>query len=314
MTTIADPTTVTLPELLQHRVTAKQLSLSSGVKVQTDQAGGRRSAFRGRGIDFDEFRAYQAGDDIRDIDWRVTARSGKAHIKVFKEERERPVLIIADLGSRQFFASQQAFKSVLTCHIAAVVGWAAVENGDRVGCLISSEASAHKDNRPRGNRPGALRLCKQLEEQHESLKQLTELHGNTTDDHLNCTLASASKLAKPGSLICIISDFGAWNDESEQYLRRLKQHCEVICLQLLDPLDLSLPKAGLYPAESAQHKGVIDSRGDAQRQQYQQESQALQLRVERYCAKTGCDYLQLTTAQPIVEQLKAALNKRGRVR
>ncbi len=120
-------------ELIRLRAAARGLELGARRRALSAQAGGYLSAYRGRGLEFDEVRAYQDSDDARSIDWRVTARRGTPHTKLFREERERPVLLLPDLHPGMYFGSRRQFKSVLAGRLAALLGWAAVRAGDRVG-------------------------------------------------------------------------------------------------------------------------------------------------------------------------------------
>ena len=118
--------------------------ISNAVRAQV--AGGHLSAFRGRGMEYHESRPYQPGDDIRSIDWRVTARSGQTHTKVYREERERPVLLWLDLSNSMFFGTQVCFKSVLASKLAALLAWSSVQHGDRLGyCLLYTSDAADDD-------------------------------------------------------------------------------------------------------------------------------------------------------------------------
>ena len=126
---------VDVNELIALRFPVRQLKLSRRNRALNALAGPNKSNFRGRGIDFEEVRNYQAGDDIRTIDWRVTARTGAAHTKLFREERERPVLVVVDQRNSMFFGSQFCFKSVLAAQLGALVAWSALSDNDRVGGL-----------------------------------------------------------------------------------------------------------------------------------------------------------------------------------
>ena len=133
--------------------------ISNSVKAQL--AGGHLSAFRGRGMEYHESRPYQPGDDIRAIDWRVTARSGRTHTKVYREERERPVLLWLDLTRSMFFGTQTCFKSVLASKLAALLAWSSVQHGDRLGYLFFSEQQ-HVEIRPARGKHTALQFIQQL--------------------------------------------------------------------------------------------------------------------------------------------------------
>ena len=121
---------VTLEQLIRLRAAARGLELGSRHLAISSQAGGYRSAYRGRGLEFDEVRAYQTTDDARTIDWRVTARRGRPHTKIFREERERPVLVLVDLHPGMYFGSRLRFKSVLASQAAALIAWAAEQSAD----------------------------------------------------------------------------------------------------------------------------------------------------------------------------------------
>ena len=138
---------LTIDELLALRREALALDLSSNYRVSSTLAGGYRSKFRGRGMDFDEVRLYQPGDDIRNIDWRVTARTGKPHTKLFREERERPLFLLLDQSKHLFFGSRVAFKSVIAARAASLLIWASITAGSRIGAVLFDD-SGHLEHRP----------------------------------------------------------------------------------------------------------------------------------------------------------------------
>ena len=134
---------VSLPELIALRLRAQRLARPAA-RVSGIHAATQASRFRGRGVDYAESRIYQPGDDIRQMDWRVTARTGKPHTKVFREERNRPVIVWLDLRRPMLFATRGAFKGVRAAEAAALVAWSAVANGDRLGGLVFSETEHHE--------------------------------------------------------------------------------------------------------------------------------------------------------------------------
>src|SRR4029077_9436130 len=137
------PVHVTLADLMRLRVAGEALQLTAP-RVRVAVSGGHLSPYKGRGVEFDESRLYQPGDDLRTIDWRVTARTGKPHTKVFREERNRPVFVWLDLRRPMLFATRGAYKGVRAAEIAALIAWSAVANGDRLGGLVFSEAEHHE--------------------------------------------------------------------------------------------------------------------------------------------------------------------------
>ena len=151
---------VSTQHLIQLRHAAQSLPLKTA-KVRALQTGQYYSPFRGRGMEFDEVRLYQPGDDVRTLDWRVTARTGKAHTKLFREERERAVYVWVDFRNPMFFATRGVFKSVMAAKIAALLSWSAHHQRDRVGGLLFSD-DQHYELRPRGGKSSVLHLSQLL--------------------------------------------------------------------------------------------------------------------------------------------------------
>ena len=160
---------VELDDLIAMRFPARQLRLARRNRALSALAGPNKSNFRGRGIEFEEVRNYQPGDDIRSIDWRVTARTGSAHTKLFQEERERPVLVAVDQRSNMFFGSSHCFKSVLAAQLAGLLAWSALDAGDRVGGLVFNGAT-HRELRPRRSRKAVLALRAGIAEYNLALR------------------------------------------------------------------------------------------------------------------------------------------------
>src|SRR5690606_436223 len=159
---------VTLQQLFDQRHVAHNLELDYNSRTRLGMTGAHISKIRGRGVDFEEHRAYQPGDDIRTIDWRVTARTGRPFTKVFREERERPVIIGIDQSASMYFGSQVAFKSVVAAEAAAIICWTTVDNGDRVGGVVFNE-SEQDLIKPRRGKRSALRLLNALSENNQRL-------------------------------------------------------------------------------------------------------------------------------------------------
>jgi len=206
--------------------------------VRAARSGNYLSSFRGRGMEFDEARPYAPGDDVRSLDWRVTARTGKAHTKLFREERERPVFLSVDLRNPMFFATRGVYKAVLAARLAALVAWSAVQRGDRVGGQIVAEA-ASEELRPEHGRGAVLRLLQKLTEAAPA----PPAAGTGGMDE---ALSRLSRHARPGSLVFIISDFRGLGAAGETSLIRLRRHCDVALAFLSDPLEESLPQRGRY--------------------------------------------------------------------
>ena len=184
-----------LRDLIRLRYTAREMTDLTGNKTSNPLAGLLSSNFRGRGIDFSEVRVYQPGDDVRTIDWRVTARTQVAHTKVFQEEKERPVLILVDQSASMYFGSQVTFKSVLAARTAAIIAWAALERGDRVGGLVFSELG-HREVRPRRNKRAVLRLLNEMHDFNHALKKESISESATYSDNYFTEALSNIKIGR----------------------------------------------------------------------------------------------------------------------
>ncbi len=235
-----------LAALLRCRFSAQDLKLFAHQPARSLLSGPERTRFRGRGMDFEEVRLYQPGDDIRSIDWRVTARTQVAHTKIFREERERPVFMLVDQRSPLFFGSTRCFKSVLAAHIAALLGWAALANGDRLGALIFGDYS-QRDVRPRRSKHAVLELLHQMQDyNHRLTSPITPAPATLPSgqlqkaNSLNAMLADARRIAKPGCALFIISDFHDLDTGAEQQLFELARHTDVTLIHVYDRIERQL--------------------------------------------------------------------------
>ena len=183
---------VQLKPLIDLASKATLMNIQRG-RIKANQSGGYASRFKGRGMEFDEVRQYQAGDDVRTIDWRVTARTNKTHSKVFHEERERPVFISVDMRAAMQFATQGVFKSVQAANIAALIAWAAQSNGDKVGGQVFAQHGC-QELKPAAGRASVLHFLNALVQ-----PTLVEAKEISLDD----VLQRLSQHARPGSLVYI---------------------------------------------------------------------------------------------------------------
>ena len=187
-------------------------------------------------MEFEDVRAYQPGDDIRAIDWRVTARTQVTHTKRYREEQEKPVFTLVDQRSPMFFGSHPCFKSVYACHLAALLNWAALHSGDRTGGLVIG-TKRYADIRPSHNHSAINRWLQQLVAFNHQLKTPTLADELTLADALRCL----QRISKPGSSIFLISDYHDFNKECEQLLCRLAVHCQLNLIWVIDELEINLP-------------------------------------------------------------------------
>jgi len=223
----------TLEDLIRLSQPAAGLTLARPT-VRALQSGQYLSAFKGRGMEFDETRPYTQGDDARNLDWRVTARTGKPHTKLFREERERPVFLTVDYRSAMFFATRGMFKSAMASRLAALIAWSARRHGDRIGGQIFSEAESVEFKPEHGHR-AVLRLLKTLVDQANSQTV------GVSEIALQDALARLPRHARPGSLVFVFSDFRHLTAAGEISLSRLSRHCDLVLVFIFDPLEQHLP-------------------------------------------------------------------------
>jgi len=224
-------------QLLSLRFAATDLSLPAQRNSRANLSGDARTRFRGRGMEFEEVRVYHPGDDIRNIDWRVTARTRVPHTKLFREERDRPTFIIIDQRSSLFFGSHRCFKSVLAARLAVLLAWAGLGNNDRVGGLVVGDQH-YQDIKPKRSKHAVLELIHQITGYNQLLKAPYAPQAQVT---LQSILKDARRLAKPGSALYIVSDFHDFDTPCEEQLHSLARHTDTSLLHVLDPLEHHLP-------------------------------------------------------------------------
>lgn len=310
-TSAANPAVrVGLAELIRLQADARALRLPSARPVRSRQSGLQRSPRRGRGMAFAEVRLYQPGDDIRSIDWRVTARRQEPHTKLYEEERERPVLLICDLGDSLFFASEGAYKQVRCAQLAALLAWLGLWAGDQVGGIVFN-ARQTIVMRPARRKKSVLRLL-------DTLADLQHAPAQTTDPEpsrytLDTALREARRVAHTGSRIFVISDLLGIGDDTPALLGALARHNTVTALQLSDPLEERLPASGRFAV--AGPDGPLWFNGGDRRFQ-----QAFSARVERHeeqvdhCLRTaGVSRRRIRTGEEPARALAQVLGPRGRI-
>ncbi|HUH31167.1 MAG TPA: DUF58 domain-containing protein [Rhodanobacter sp.] len=253
-----DRTTVSLRALLALRERIGRVRLQPLVS-RAAHAGQQSSRLYGRGMDYAESRAYQAGDDVRRLDWRLTARSGKLHTKLFQEDREGSVLIVLDTHASMRFGTRTRFKSVQAARAAAAVAWCAVRAGERVG--IVGFGPVNRVLRPQGGVRGALAVC-------GALAQWDGLPAAADDEALSAALLRARRLAHGASRVVLVSDGFSCDAAARAPLHELTQHAAVGVLLVADTLELALPPIGSYPLEYNGQRELAVLRSERQRRDF----------------------------------------------
>jgi uncharacterized protein (DUF58 family) len=307
-----------LRELLSMRFLSQTLSLPKSKKIKQQQSGGHQSRFKGRGMEFSEVRAYQPGDDVRSIDWRVTARRQKPHTKVFHESRERPIIIVCDQSQSMFFGSRTCFKSVLAARAAALLAWTCLSHNDRVGGVVFSN-NANNEVRPARSRKELLRLFHMIESYNHAL-HLADGSPKQKDTHnhfepspnpstvpLNKALIETTRIVKPGSLVIILSDFLGLNEHSASYISRIAKHNELLLIRCQDQLEDRLPPPGQYSVSDGADQFTIDSASTATQQAFATWHAQIDTKLKDYQSKYRAEVRHLYTHQDLSTEMRTLI-------
>lgn len=301
----ADEATVpVLDSLIRLRSEAAGLGLSPRNKNLSVQAGGYISPYRGRGMDFEEVRIYQPGDDIRTMDWRVTARTGEPHTKVYREEHERPVLFVVDQGPSMSFGTRVNFKCVVAAKAAALLAWAAMGNNDRVGGVVFC-GHTHTELRPTARRRGVLQLCRAL------CTATPDAHSEDAGrEPLNIALSRVERITRPGSVLFLLSDFRAADAETERHVMRLSRHCDVVVILIYDPLEADPPEPDRYPITDGRGFFTLDTTTLDIQNAYRERFTEQRDSMRRMCRRYGAHFLSLATHEPVAATLRSGMRVR----
>ena len=284
------PVSVELQSLIALKPAGETIRLTAP-RIRALAIGGHLSPFKGRGVEFDESRPYQAGDDLRTIDWRVTARTGKPYTKVFREERNRPVIVWLDLRRSMLFATRGAYKAVVAAELAALIGWSAVGNGDQLGGLVFSDVE-HHELRPRLGRRAALRLVQTICGSPCWREASPEGPGGGDTDH---ALLRLTRVARPGSMLFLISDFRGLTDASERHIRQLASHDDLFLVHVFDPIEAELPPPGRYRIQLGGRSFAIETSDAALRARYRAQFESRRARIEALGRLPGVSLMQCAT-------------------
>ena len=303
------PVTITQTELIQLSGPARTIGLDV-IRVNSLQTGHYVSNFKGRGMEFDESRPYQPGDDPRSIDWRVTARSAEAYTKLFREERERPVLIMTDLRSNMHFATKGCFKSVCASRAAALLSWAAHHRGDRVGGIIFGD-TGHRELKPRLGRQAALHYLHQLAI-HSSWASKDALGDKIIDLPFDESIAMLRRVTYPGSLVIILSDFIGFSRAVQSYMAEISRQNELMLIFIADPIEQTLPPPGRYRLVGDNEELDIDTGIKAARADYSKNFENRSKLLSNFCGRYGIKLLEMQTNDDVVKKLQALLGRKRR--
>lgn len=294
---------VALSDLTAMKRFVRLLSFDTRGVSRSEGFGQHRSPFRGRGMEFDEVRSYHAGDDVRLIDWRVTARTGKPYTKLYREERDRPVLFLGDFRSFMKFGTRKAFKSVVAAKALAALAWASRENGDKIGALIVSSDGFVKVAPHR-------QMRRLMEVFNAAVSACNDLRSVGGEPALSDVLAELRRVSKTGGRVFVLSDFHDFDADSEKHLAAIGAHCDTVCVQIFDPLEADPPPSGTYRVSDGQNIMTLPADDDAWRAAYTRRFETARKRVSDFCLAHKMLYVPVRTDDDLIRTLRSALFER----
>jgi uncharacterized protein (DUF58 family) len=259
-------------------------------------------------MDFSEVRNYQAGDEIRHMEWRVTARTGRPHTKLYQEERERPVVMLTDFNPSMLFGTRMAFKSVVAARLSALIAWTAVKQGDRIGALCYS-ADTHNEFMPRARESGVLPILASLS---GYTKQINSINLHPEPMPMSQALLRLRRVARPGSTLVLISDFYQMNQDCESHLNRLRASNDMLVYHVCDPLELAPPAPALYAVTNGKQNLLLDTTNRGVSQAYQQWCQQRCEQVQAQCKRLQIQYNQVTSRDDLPMLVYQTFPRRSR--
>ena len=314
-----DGVTATLAELVRCRPDRGLGGFAPGGRVTTHVAGRAASPFRGRGMEFDEARVYRPGDDVRAIDWRVTARTGTVHTKLFREERERPVLVLVDARASMRFGTRVRFKSVLAARVAATLSWVAIDGGDRLtGFTLGTDALRGLPSTR--TRRGLLAWLHAVAEATRAPVAEASPEGPApAEPSLARALARLRRVCRPGALVFAIGDFDDLDGGAEVELARLALRAHVTTVLVHDPLETALPTRGDLLVGDARVGTGGDARDvtalgrlrTAEREAHVSRLADRRARLDALARRRGTTSLAISTAEDPAELLRPSATGAG---
>jgi uncharacterized protein (DUF58 family) len=289
--------TVDVEDLLNVQARLAGLSLRNFRQLSSLGSGSRRVRIRGRGMEYEESRAYVVGDDVKTMDWRVMARTGEAHTKVFAEEKERSFMLAVDLSSSMFFGTRYSLKSWAASHLAAHLGWLATSSGDRLGGLVVSP-EAHYPINPGKTRAGLMSLFHRLAEACDQKLPLEQ-----TSSRLNTMLAELQRSVKPGSTIVLISDFLGVDNKTPELLQSVVKKHDVIAFWIYDKTETEGWVPGPYPVQIESQNIILDSAARSASSWLEKQQLNHRLKIENLVSRYKIGLRPLSCNQDITSQL-----------
>lgn len=292
-----------LDDLVRIRFRARDFSFQPRQPVTSVLAGRYGSRLRGRGLDFEELRRYQPGDDVRTMDWRVTARTRSPHVRVFTEEKDRAVLLVVDQRLNMFFGTRNRLKSVTAAEIGALGAWRALDVGDRIGAVLFNDERL-VDLRPARSERIVMGIL------HGLLGMNRALRANSVvppaPGMLNRALEKALRLAPHDVLVVIVSDFFGVDAETEQLVTRIAAHNDILGVLVHDPMRVN-PAAELLRVGDGTRQAEIDLRDPGLRDRLMADYRDEQQRISHFLRRLSAPLLMVSNEGDVVEQVRRLL-------
>jgi uncharacterized protein (DUF58 family) len=295
---------VGLDDLIALEYRGRKVSFLPRQPVHSLLSGRLASRLRGRGLNFEEIRDYRAGDDVRSIDWKVTARLRKPHIRVFNEERDRQAILVVDQRLSMFFGSRLAMKSVTAAQAAAIGAWRVLGVGDRIGAVIFNDREL-VDVKARRSRATALQILSAIAAQNQALGVGRGIV--PTPGMLNRALEHAQRRALHDAAVIVISDFDGADDATRRMIGAIARHNDVIALLVHDPLQSDLPPSASMAVTDGELQIRLDVGRDSVRRNISQATEARLKDVFAWTHELGIPVLPLSAAEDTAPQLRRLL-------
>jgi uncharacterized protein (DUF58 family) len=293
-----------LDELVQLKFSARRFSFLPRQPIHSLLAGRHASRLRGRGLNFEEIRRYQAGDDIRQIDWKVTARTRKTYSRVYTEERERSVFLLVDQRLTMFFGSVKNMKSVTAAEAAALAAWRVIAQQDRIGALVFNDSQI-AEIRPRRSESTVMQILQAILKQNHALSLGPKIQANPK--MFNEGLRRCARLATHDCLVCVISDGFGNDEESRQLLTCIAEHNDVLFVFVYDQLETELPAAGPLVFSDGLQQLEVDTDNRKVCDHFRDTFAEQRAAGRRFLLQRETPVIPLSSAAPVADQLRHQL-------
>ncbi len=289
---------------MRLRFKASGFSFLPRQPIHSILSGRHASRLRGRGLNFEELRNYLPGDDTRNIDWKVTARTREPYVRVYTEEKDRTVWLLVDQRISMFFGSRWKMKSVVAAEAAAVAAWRVLSQGDRVGAIVFDDADLQIIP-PHRSEERVAQILKKIVEKNHALNAKTDVKPGP--EMLNRALKRVAALARHDCLVCLVGDGTGIDEDTRKYVTRLTEHNDVLSVFIYDPLEQSLPAAGRLVFSDGFSQLEFNTSEKALSAAFSSDFEQRVARMKATSRRNAIPLLPVHTAAPVLEQVREDL-------